>query len=371
MKCQRTACGRDIPEDALYCPYCGKKQQHTAAPKPRKRANGKGSVYKYGNTWRIQVRVIRGGVVIYSRRKCGFPTRAAAEEYLDTYTRTGVAPKTMRLIECWTALQQTKKWQALSKDKRSHYGTAWRRLELIQMQVVGQIPFKVLQDLTDAAPGDYYAHRDIKTLLGKLYEVAVTSETLDMAQDKTALIELPPVPDSERDAYTVDEVHGMWRAYRAGDDLARYALILCYTGMRPGELMQLDLANIDLQRQRIVGGIKTAAGKNREIPIATAIVPLVAEAMQVATHGLADGCREHFYDRWCPSVERWGGRPHMTAHSCRHTLATAMEAAGVPVLLQKLILGHSIKDITQHYSRHQTFEDKLAAVELATAIFNE
>lgn len=93
--------------------------------------------------------------------------------------------------------------------------------------------------------------------------------------------------------------------------------------------------------------------------------------MQVATHGLADGCREHFYDRWCPSVERWGGRPHMTAHSCRHTLATAMEAAGVPVLLQKLILGHAVKDITQHYSRHQPFEDKLAAVERATAIFNE
>lgn len=371
MKCQRTACGREIQEDALYCPYCGKKQQRTAAPKPRKRANGKGCIYRCGKTWTIQVRVVRNGTVVYARKKCGFPTRAAAEEYLDTYTRTGVAPRSMRLIDCWTALQQTKKWQALSKDKRSHYGTAWRRLERIQMKVVGQIPFKVLQELTDAAPGDYYAHRDIKTLLGKLYEVAVTSEALDMAQDKTPLIELPPVPDSERDAYTVDEVHRMWQAYRAGDDLARYALILCYTGMRPGEMMQLDLANIDLQRQCIIGGIKTAAGKNREIPIATAIVPLVAEAMQVATHGLADGCREHFYDRWCPAVERWGGRPHMTAHSCRHTLATAMEAAGVQPLLQKLILGHAVRDITQHYSRHQLFEDKLAAVELATAAFNE
>lgn len=209
MKCQRTACGRDIPEDALFCPYCGKKQQHTAAPKPRKRANGKGSVYRRGKSWCAQSRIYRGGVLVFERIKGGFPTRAAAEEYLDGYTRTGVVPRSMRLIDCWMALQKTKKWQALSKDKRSHYGTAWRRLERIQMQVVGQIPFKVLQELTDAAPGDYYAHRDIKTLLGKLYEVAVTSEALDMAQDKTALIELPPVPDSERDAYTVDEVNGM------------------------------------------------------------------------------------------------------------------------------------------------------------------
>lgn len=69
MKCQRTACGRDIPEDALYCPYCGKKQQRTAAPKPRKRANGRGSVYRRGRTWIAQVRVVRAGVVVYSRRK--------------------------------------------------------------------------------------------------------------------------------------------------------------------------------------------------------------------------------------------------------------------------------------------------------------
>ena len=207
MKCQRTACGRDIPEDALYCPYCGKKQQRTAAPKPRKRANGRGSVYRRGRTWIAQVRVVRAGVVVYSRRKCGFATRSAAEEYLDNYTRTGVQPRSMRLIDCWTALQDTKKWQALSKDKRSHYKTAWNRLEQIQMQTVGQIPFRALQELTDAAPGDYYAHRDIKTLLGKLYEVAITSEALDMAQDKTALIELPPVPDSERDAYTLSLIH--------------------------------------------------------------------------------------------------------------------------------------------------------------------
>ena len=184
MKCQRTACGRDIPEDALFCPYCGKKQQHTAAPKPRKRANGKGSVYRRGKSWCAQSRIYRGGVLVFERIKGGFPTRAAAEEYLDRYTRTGVAPRSMRLIDCWMALQETKKWQALSKDKRSHYGTAWRRLEQVQMQVVGQIPFKTLQELTDAAPGDYYAHRDIKTLLGKLYEVAVTSEALDMAQGR-------------------------------------------------------------------------------------------------------------------------------------------------------------------------------------------
>ena len=261
MKCQRTACGRDIPEDALYCPYCGKNaaaHSSTEAPKARQWA-GK-CIPARQNMDRTGARGA-GWCCVYSRRKCGFATRSAAEEYLDNYTRTGVQPRSMRLIDCWTALQDTKKWQALSKDKRSHYKTAWNRLEQIQMQTVGQIPFRALQELTDAAPGDYYAHRDIKTLLGKLYEVAITSEALDMAQDKTALIELPPVPDSERDAYTVDEVHGMWRAYRAGDDLARYALILCYTGMRPGELMQVQLSNIDLQRQCIVGGIKTAAGE--------------------------------------------------------------------------------------------------------------
>ena len=47
MKCKNRRCNRLIPEDAKYCPYCGKSQ----APKQvkHKRPNGTGSIYKRSN----------------------------------------------------------------------------------------------------------------------------------------------------------------------------------------------------------------------------------------------------------------------------------------------------------------------------------
>lgn len=56
---------------------------------------------------------------------------------------------------------------------------------------------------------------------------------------------------------------------------AKVALILCYTGLRPTELAQIKTADVDLPSRCMKGGIKTATGKNRIVPIAEKILPLI------------------------------------------------------------------------------------------------
>ena len=48
MDCRK--CSRALPEDAVYCCYCGVKQL-LAKKKATKRSNGTGSVRKRGKTW--------------------------------------------------------------------------------------------------------------------------------------------------------------------------------------------------------------------------------------------------------------------------------------------------------------------------------
>ena len=50
MNC--TKCQREIPDDAVFCCYCGKRLV-AAPPKPRtgKRGSGQGSARKRGSTW--------------------------------------------------------------------------------------------------------------------------------------------------------------------------------------------------------------------------------------------------------------------------------------------------------------------------------
>lgn len=44
MECLK--CKKSIPEDALFCPYCGKKQTVAQPRKRKKRANGMGTICK-------------------------------------------------------------------------------------------------------------------------------------------------------------------------------------------------------------------------------------------------------------------------------------------------------------------------------------
>ena len=44
------------------------------------------------------------------------------------------------------------------------------------------------------------------------------------------------------------------------------------------------------------------------------------------------------------------GYPQATPHWCRHTAASRMKMAGVEDLAIKRILGHSDKNVTEHYT---------------------
>ncbi len=53
MNCINKKCGIELPEDAVFCLKCGRKQIREARPKLR--GNGEGKVFKRGETWTAEV----------------------------------------------------------------------------------------------------------------------------------------------------------------------------------------------------------------------------------------------------------------------------------------------------------------------------
>ena len=53
-------------------------------------------------------------------------------------------------------------------------------------------------------------------------------------------------------------------------------------------------------------------------------------------------------------------------HDTRHTFATRMHNAGADPLCTKIILGHSIKDLTERIYTHKTIEQLIEAVNMLT-----
>lgn len=58
-------------------------------------------------------------------------------------------------------------------------------------------------------------------------------------------------------------------------------LILIYTGMRVGELLDIKIENVHLEEKYMRGGSKTEAGKDRVIPLHNRILPLVKNGMMM------------------------------------------------------------------------------------------
>ena len=58
--------------------------------------------------------------------------------------------------------------------------------------------------------------------------------------------------------------------------------IMMYTGMRPSEVLELQVGNIDLINRQMIGGMKTEAGTNRRIPIHKDLMSLIRDLLEEA-----------------------------------------------------------------------------------------
>lgn len=359
MVCKK--CKKEIPEGSVFCNWCGIRQQRE--PTHRTRANGEGSVYQRtgARTWTAEVSIYRDGRR-YTAVKRGFKTKRDALECLPELRQQALEGRNQAneatLQQLWEKLEEI--WlPGLSKDKASHYRTAWKYLQPLANAKIRNLRYADLQPVIDAREGGFYPRKDMKTLLHRMYVLALKYEWAD--KDYSELIDLPPMKASSRTALTVEEVGRIWADYEAGNVFSRYWLIMVYTGMRTGEMRTIRKDNTHLSEQYCTGGIKTEAGKARKIFFADKIMPLVKAAYREGERLLCEADEKAFYAEWAAMCERTG-LSGVDPYCLRHTTASLLAAEGVQPAIIQQIMGHTSYAITaEHYTHIQT-EDKLAAL---------
>lgn len=357
MICRK--CKQEVP-DGPFCLLCGAQQQPER--QKRQRGNGTGSVYKMPNgSWRAEVNRYAGGKR-FRATKAGFRTKKEALAYLPQLLagpqRKQQNVTMQQLWDEWSSIH----FRDISKGKAGHYRTAWNSISTIHHMYVENLVYADLQKLVDERAGGYYPKADIKILLNQLYQYAIKNDYA--TKNYAEFIQLPPLGASKKDAFSVDELAALWADYQHGHTFTRYPLIMIYTGMRLGELRTLLKENIYLEQQYAIGGIKTEAGKNREIIFCDKIMPLVRGAYADCTKRLWERAEAKFYEEYWQMIERTGVR-RLNPHCCRHTAATALAEAGVKPAIIKAIMGHANYSTTLGYT-HIRLEEKLKAVNLLT-----
>ena len=177
----------------------------------------------------------------------------------------------------------------------------------------------------------------MKTLYNLLFDYAVSTEIVDKNYARLFNVESGYVRSPTcHMAYTSEELDLLW-ANVDKHPIIDMILIQCYSGWRPGEMCELLMKDIDLERGCMMGGLKTKAGINRTVPIHPRIFHLVKARYEKA---LAANSPYLFF-----SIRMKSNGP--TRPKGRKTFVTMAKAADVDDFAIKRIVGHYIKDLTE------------------------
>ena len=256
------------------------------------------------------------------------------------------------VYERWAAEHLVK----VSQSKKNAYKTVFN-----QSAELHDIPFhkiktthlqKLINDKSHLKSSTLGHH---KSAYSQIFRYAMKHEIV--SKNYAEFIDIPKSGDRRaKKPFSADEIEQLFLYHLAGEDGVDVVLMLLFTGFRVMELLSMKKSDIYLADRYMIGGLKTDAGKNRIVPIHRKIAPLIearmnqgdSEYLIPTPHGCLWKYQNYRTNVWVPMMKRLG--MEHTAHDTRHTFVSMMSAAGVDKIVLQRIVGHSNRDITDHYT---------------------
>lgn len=391
IKCKE--CGLQISDKALACPHCGYpidstlKARKKKSNKRRRLPNGFGQIYEIKgkflrNPFRAMVTVGKDEHGIPIRRmlkpQAYFPTYNDAYQALLEYNKNPydleVSTMTVeKLYEKWTeAYFKTLKSASSSRTITS----AWRYCSSVYKMRVSDIRARHIRGCMEEGIAEVNGEKRlpspstkgrIKSMFNLMLDYALEYELVDKNYARTFDISTETINEiaearREHINFTKEEIKKLWENVNA-IQYVDVILIQCYSGWRPQELGLIRLKNVDLDKWVFKGGMKTASGTNRSVPIHSKIRGLVqklyTEAQELGSEYLINCTDTHThrsslmftYDkyrvRFGKIVQLLKLKPNHRAHDGRVHFITEAKKAGVDEYAVKYMVGHIVSDITE------------------------
>lgn len=370
MECIK--CRRQLPEGAVFCLYCGKKQE---APqrKHAKRANGTGSISKLSGGRKKPWLARKNGVSLGT-----FTTRAEAQKALERLTDVDVNEKFnmtfKQIYNAWLPEHE----RTISKSQRGCYVTAFNQCAALhdrQYRQLRRSDFQAVIIELEQANKSKSTCEKVLQLYSKLAGWAIDEGIVQVNHAKNVRTVAQQL--SQKKAFLKADIEAI---EQSGLRAAPIALIMLGCGCRPNELFNALLVNC--HEDYFIGGSKTKAGKNRVIMVSSvgleAYQKLRKEAMANRCQKLIDayaGNRQtaNFAKRDFAQLMAEIGREDMTPHSCRHTFITNAIRAGVDLPVLQQMVGHVDGETTRNYTHLDVTDlrDAAAKIKHKTAVCNK
>lgn len=365
VKCKAT-----LPEGAIFCPLCGKKQT-PEKKKRRKRANGSGSIYKLkGNRakpWAAQ----KNGVLV----GC-FPTYAAAQKALERITDVDVTDKYNLTFHQVYDLWRPSHAREVSKTQMDCYASAYKNSASLHEQkfrTLRKSDFEaVILSLEEAGKSKSTCEKVLQ-LFGQLSKWAIDEGIVNQNHAKN--VTTTAQQKGTQVSFSEDQIRAIQNATSRAKTIA---LVLIATGARTIELFNVPLT--DCYDNYFIAGSKQKKGQpvtKRVIAVSEvgldAYREMLKEARESGGTRLIDGYEgnrdsANFRKRDFSELMEEIGCPGITPYACRHTFSTRAVRAGVNPQYLSRMMGHTdIKTADKHYV-HLDADDILTEIAKITTV---
>lgn len=336
--------------------------------KPRKMANGTGSVYKLSgnrrNPWAVRktIGMNEKGHPIY--RFIGFyRTYTEAYQALMEYNKNpySLDGETLKIMYERFHAQYAENHKPNSVH---NIEVAWDHLAPLHDEHITKLTRKKLQLFFDGLESSQVVKSKVKSLLKQIYGYSIRYDIIPPEKivifDYIDLTSSVPVKNVKHHVFTDDEIQ---KLKEIDDDMAHAILFLIYTGLRAGEFCALTDEDIDDDMVLRIREAKTASGI-RSVPLSEYVQNLAPVPHFASYYNLRDS-----FAYW----RKKKGIDH-NLHDTRHTCASLLANAGVDERVIKAILGHKGKGVTEQVYTHisiDTMRDALNLISVTNPVTNE
>lgn len=245
-----------------------------------------------------------------------------------------------------------------SKSSKAAYAAGFKWLSDLHDTPVDRITVDELQRAVNECPKKKATKELIVLAAKQIYKYALPRHLCE--EDPARHLVVPTGGEDEHGRpFSVADLKKLWEL--RSNPTAEMLLIMCYSGFRITAYKTLE---VNMDNLYFKGGIKTAAGKGRIVPIHSAIVPLVRE--RLARDGTLMDSTQHFRNQMLALTDAHGltGKPKHTPHDCRHTFSMLCESHGVREADRKRMLGHAFGgDITNDVYGHRSIDELRTEIE--------
>lgn len=328
----------------------------------KRRGNGMGTVYKLSGNRRAPfvamapaMEDVDGNV---KRQVIGyFATQREAEDALSAF-RSVPAPVVPSLTfeglyEQW----KVQGYKNTSKSAYYAYTAAWAKFSPIYKYKVRDVKTPQLQFCVDRVAETGASKSSLNNMIivaGKLFKFAMQFDLVN--KNYAEFVVLPKMKKTEKAVFTDFQIRKLEEGARDGVGVASHILVMCFTGWRIQEYLNLTVFDFDREARTLSGGLKTEAGV-RTVPVPDRVLPFVTAAFEKGERLCPmndDTFREKFY-KTLDALEIQSEDVHrLTPHSTRHTFNSMLANAGVDVDTRMRLMGQ--KDAKTNINVYTHFE---------------